>query len=170
MIRAAQEKDLIEILDIYNDAIVNTTAIYDYKPHSIEQRKQWYINKLQNGYPVIVFEKDDKIIGFGAFGPFRPFPAYQYTIEHSVYVHKGYRNLGVGKALLKELISIANNKEFATMVGVIDSENESSIIMHKQFGFTYSGTITKAGYKFGKWLDVVFYQLELKGPKNPVEE
>lgn len=116
-----------------------------------------------------MFEKDNKVVGFATYGSFRTYPAFKYTIEHSVYVHKDYRNLGIGKILLKELIDAANRDEYATMVACIDSLNDGSIKIHEKFGFKYSGTVTKAGYKFGKWLDLVFYQLDLTGPKHPIE-
>jgi phosphinothricin acetyltransferase len=170
MIREATEKDLIDILTIYNDAILNTTAIYTYKTHTIENRIQWYEKKKQDGQPLLVVEKDGKVVAFATYGPFRPYPAFKYTIEHSIYVHKDYRNLGFGKLLLKELINIADKEEYATMVACIDSLNENSIKIHEKFGFKYSGTVTKAGFKFNKWLDLVFYQLDLIGPKNPTEE
>ena len=169
MVRQATEKDLMDILEIYNDAILNTTAIYDYKVHTLDDRIQWYGKKKQDGCPLLVFEENEKVIGFATFGSFRAYPAFKYTIEHSVYVHKEYRNLGVGKTLLKELIDIANVDEYATMVACIDSLNENSIKIHEKFGFKYSGTVTKAGFKFGKWLDLVFYQLDLTGPKIPLE-
>lgn len=169
MIREATEKDLMDILEIYNDAILNTTAIYDYTPHNFEERVKWYEKKKQDGYPLLVFEENEKVVGFATYGSFRAYPAFKYTIEHSVYVHKDYRNAGIGKILLEELIELANKDEYATMVACIDSLNEGSIKIHEKFGFKYSGTITKAGYKFGKWLDLVFYQLDLKGPEAPVE-
>ena len=170
MIREANEKDLMDILEIYNDAILNTTAIYAYKPHTLEDRIQWYEKRKQDGHPLLVFEKSGKAVAFATYGPFRAYPAFKYTIEHSVYVHKGYRNLGIGKTLLKELIDIANSDEYATMVACIDSLNEESIKIHEKFGFKYSGTVTKSGFKFGKWLDLAFYQLDLIGPKEPLEE
>lgn len=170
MIRHAIENDLIDILEIYNDAILNTTAIYDYNAHTLDERREWYEKKKQDGYPLLVFEENNKVVGFATFGPFRAYPAFKYTIEHSVYVHKDYRNLGVGKALLKELIDAANADEYATMVACIDSLNENSIKIHEKFGFKYSGTITKAGFKFDKWLDLVFYQLDLTGTKIPLEK
>ena len=170
MVRQATEKDLMDILEIYNDAILSTTAIYDYKAHTLEDRMQWDEKRKQDGYPLLVFEKNDKVVAFATFGPFRAYPAFKYTIEHSIYVHKDYRNLGIGKILLKELIDIASLDEYATIVACIDSLNENSIKIHEKFGFKYSGTITKAGYKFGKWLDLVFYQLDLTGPTIPLEE
>lgn len=169
MIREAREDDLMDILEIYNEAILNTTSVYDYKAHSIYGRKQWYEKKKQGGYPVLVFEENNKVIGFGTFGPFRAWPAYKYTIEHSVYVHSRHRNKGIGTALVKEIVRIANEREFATLVAGIDESNEKSIKMHQKLGFKYSGTINKAGFKFGRWLNLAFYQLELKGPKSPIE-
>ena len=169
MVKKATEKDLIDILEIYNDAILNTTAIYDYKSHTLEDRIQWYEKRKQDGYPLLVFEENDKVVAFATFGPFRAYPAFKYTIEHSIYVHKDYRNLGIGKILLKELIDIASVDEYATIVACIDSLNENSIKIHEKFGFKYSGTVTKAGFKFDKWLDLVFYQLDLTGPRIPLE-
>ncbi len=170
MIREATEKDLFNILDIYNDAILNTTAIYDYKPHTLEDRRRWYKNKKDAGYPLLVFETDNKAVAFATFGPFRAWPAYKYSIEHSVYVHKDYRKNGIGEKLLKELIKIASGMDYAIIVAGIDADNNKSIKLHEKLGFKYSGTITKAGYKFGKWLDLTFYQLELIGPKEPIED
>lgn len=169
MIREASKKDLIDILNIYNEAILNTTAIYDYKVHTLDDRIQWYEKKKQDGYPLIVFEENNKVAAFATFGPFRTHPAYKYTIEHSVYVHKDFRNRGIGMNLMKEIINIANKQEYQTLVAGIDAANESSIKMHEKLGFKFSGLIKKAGYKFGKWLDLAFYQLELAGPKIPFE-
>ncbi|MDO6450866.1 GNAT family N-acetyltransferase [Oceanobacillus profundus] len=170
MIREATEKDLMGILHIYNDAILHSTAVYAYKPQTLESRQQWYEQKMEEGYPILVCEQDNKVAGFATFGPFRAWPAYKYTIEHSVYVNKEYQKRGVGTSLMKELIAIAKEREYMTLVAGIDAANEKSIAMHKNFGFVYSGIIEKAGFKFNKWIDLTFYQLELNGPENPVEE
>lgn len=169
MIREATEKDLMDILQIYNDAILHTTAVYDYNVHTIEERKQWYEKKKQEGYPLLVFEKNKKVAGFATFGPFRAWPAYKYTIEHSVYVHEDFRREGIAIKLMQELIKIANEREFATLVAGIDAANIGSIKLHEKLGFTFSGVIKKAGFKFDQWLDLAFYQLELPGPKAPTE-
>lgn len=169
MIREANENDLMGILEIYNDAILNTTAIYAYEPHDIEERKQWYYERKEKGHPVLVFEEDNKVVGFATFEQFRAYPAFKYSLEHSVYVHKDYRKRGIGKKLMEELIEAANEMGYAIMVAAIDSENKGSIELHKKLGFEYAGTIEKSGFKFGKWLDLVFYELKLKGPKNPIE-
>jgi phosphinothricin acetyltransferase len=169
MIREASKKDLLDILEIYNEAILNTTASYDYKAHTLDDRIQWYEKKKQDGYPLLVFEENNKVVAFASFGPFRAWPAYKYTIEHSVYVHKDYRNKGIGMNLMKEIIRIANEREYQTLVAGIDASNESSIKIHEKLGFELAGIIKKAGFKFGKWLDLAFYQLELTGPKMPLE-
>ena len=169
MIRHAQPSDLEAILEIYNDAILNTTAVYDYKPHTIGDRLSWYEKKVSDGFPVLVFEENNLVIGLATFGPFRPAPAYKYTVEHSVYVHKDHRRKHVGTKLLEQLIKTANDREYATMVAGIDFSNEGSVVMHEKLGFTNCGTIKKAGYKFGKWLDLTFYQYELRGPATPEE-
>jgi len=170
MIREMKETDLEEVLEIYNDAILHTTAVYDYRAHSLEDRKAWYNQKLGGGYPLFVFEEAGRVLGFATYGPFRAWPAYKYSIEHSVYVHKEARKKGIGTHLLKALIKRAEEEGYATLIAGIDSTNKGSIFIHEKLGFTYSGTIKKAGYKFEKWLDLAFYQLELTGPKSPVEE
>ncbi|MGG0261375.1 N-acetyltransferase family protein [Bacillus mycoides] len=170
MIREAMKKDVTFILDIYNDAILNSTAVYAYKPVILENRIDWYEQKKADGHPILVYELDNKVVGFATFCPFRAWPAYKYSVEHSVYVDKEYRKNGIGSSLMEELITIAKEREYITLIAGIDAENEKSIAMHKNFGFVYSGTIKKAGYKFNGWLDLAFYQLELNGPKNPTEE
>lgn len=169
MIRSAVENDLYEILEIYNDAILNTNAVYTYRIQNLQERKSWFNKKKEDNFPVLVFEEKNKVIGFATFGPFRAWPAYKYTIEHSVYVHKEHRNYGVGTALVKQIIKKADEREFATLVAGIDASNEKSIRMHEKLGFQYCGIIKRAGFKFGQWLDLAFYQLDLKGPENPID-
>ncbi|MFB3164680.1 N-acetyltransferase family protein [Neobacillus sp. 179-J 1A1 HS] len=170
MIRFAQEKDLQHILDIYNDAVLHTTAVYTYKAQTLESREIWFKQKMDEGYPVVVFELDNKVVGFATFGPFRPWPAYKYSIEHSIYVDSNYQRKGIASSLLKEIISIANEREYKTLIGGIDAANDKSIAMHEKFGFVHAGTIKNAGYKFNKWLDLAFYQLNLDGPNKPIED
>ena len=170
MIREAITEDLQDILAIYNDAIVNSTAVYTYQTQTIEDRRNWFQQKKEEGFPVLVYELDNKVVGFATFGPFRAWPAYKYSIEHSIYVDKNYRKKGIGTALLKELIAVANEREYMTLIAGIDADNEKSIAMHKNFGFEFVGTIQKAGYKFNRWLNLSFYQLELNGPLNPSED
>lgn len=170
MIREARKQDVTYMLDIYNDAILYTTAVYTYKPVTLENRIDWYEQKKAAGYPILVYELDNKVVGLATFGPFRAWPAYKYSIEHSVYVHKEYRKNGIGTSLMKALITVAKDREYMTLIAGIDAENEKSIALHENYGFVHAGTIKKAGYKFNRWLDLAFYQLELNGPKKPTEE
>jgi len=165
MIRKAEEADMVHILDIYNEAIVNTTASYAYEPQTLEDQLSWFHNKQRDGYPILVFEDNGNVEGFATYGPFRTWSAYKYTIEHSVYIHKNCRGKGAGKLLMQEIIKLAEMNGYATLVAGIDGANKASITFHQKLGFTYSGTIHKAGYKFGQWLDLVFYQLDLPGLK-----
>src|SRR5678816_37278 len=104
-IKAAAESDLPQILEIYNDIIVSTTAVYDYEPHTLEMRKSWFESKQKDGLPVFVALENDKIVGFSAIGPFRAWAAYKYTVENSVYVRADRRGAGIGKLLLQPLIT-----------------------------------------------------------------
>lgn len=169
MIRFAIETDLEAILAIYNDAILTTTAVYTYKAKNMQERKEWFLAKHENGYPIWVYEKEHRVAGFATYGSFRSSPAYKYTIEHSVYVHKDFRKLGIGSILLKTVINDAQEKGYATIIAGIDASNASSIHLHEKLGFSSAGIVKKAGYKFGQWLDLAFYQLMLDVPKNPTE-
>lgn len=171
ILKPCTEKQLPEILEIYNHAILNTTALYDYKTRTMETMNVWYADKLQGNYPLIgAFDDHGTLLGFATYGMFRVRPAYKYTVEHSVYVRHDQRGLGIGKALLKEIIQKAVEQDYHVMMGVIDASNEVSIKLHEKEGFFLNGIVREAGYKFGKWLDVAFYQLILKTPAHPVEE
>jgi phosphinothricin acetyltransferase len=161
MLREAKEQDICEMLDIYNHAIIHTTAVYDYTPHTFEDQKHWYQKKMENKYPIFVYEENGNVAGFATFGPFRDWPAYQYTIEHSVHINPDYKQKGIGTKLLNALIKAALQMNYVTLIAGIDDSNIASIKLHEKLGFTYSGTITKAGYKFDRWLDLAFYQLDL---------
>jgi len=166
-IRDAVKEDLASILDIYNDAILHTTAVYDYEPHSLESRIAWFESRRSGGYPVIVYEVEGAVAGFASFGPFRSFQGYRYTVEHSLYVHRNYRQRGIGRALLERLIELAECSGYAVLVGGIDAANVESIRLHERFGFEHAGTIPKAGRKFGRWLDLAFYHRQLSGKASP---
>lgn len=168
MIRLAQEKDLPDILAIYNDAIANTTAIYRYAPVTLAERREWLAQQERDDCPVFVCEQDGRAVGFATWGAFRRYPAYKYTVENSVYVHRDWRRRGIGRQLLERLIEAADRR-YAVIVAGIDSENTGSIRLHEQFGFRRVGTVTRAGFKFGRWLDLAFYQLDLGGPESPVD-
>ena len=158
------------ILDILNEAIVNSTALYDYVPRPPQAMAAWFATKRANRFPVIgAVDADGTLVGFASWGTFRAFPAYKYSVEHSVYVHHGRRGSGIGKLLMEELIRRARAADVHVMVGCIDAANAGSIGMHERFGFVYAGTFPQVGFKFGRWLDAAFYLLTLQTPANPVD-
>lgn len=172
MIRLAActyEEHAPTILEILNEAIANSTALYDYKPRALETMAGWFKAKEAGRFPVIGAMEGERLLGFASYGTFRAWPAYKYTVEHSVYVHHEHRGKGIGMALMRRLIDAAREQEYHVMVGGIDAANRTSIAMHEKLGFTHAGTVRQAGYKFGRWLDLAFYQLLLETPRRPVE-
>ena len=161
-IRDAVEADLPAILEIYNDVILHTTAVYDYEAHTLEMRQKWFHDRRHDGFPVVVSTNDGEITGFGSFGFFRPWQAYRFSVEHSLYVRKDKRGTGISKHILSNLISGAKKMDKHIMIAGIDAENIASIRLHEQFGFVKSAHLKQVGYKFDRWLDLVFYQLMLK--------
>lgn len=161
-IRPFEIKDTQSILDIINYNILNSTALYDYKTRDFETQKTILEDKINKGFPIIVAECDGKLVGFGMYSEFRFREAYKFTVEHSVYVSPNEMGKGIGKMIMAQLIIQAKAQGLHTMIGVIDSENKSSITFHEQFGFKSVGIIKESGYKFDRWLDSVFMQLLLE--------
>jgi phosphinothricin acetyltransferase len=171
VIRNCTEKQLPEILAIYNDVILNSTALYEYKPYTMNIIQSWYSAKLRGNYPILgAFNQDEMLLGFATFGPFRDYPAYKYTVEHSIYIRSDRRGQGLGKMLLGKLIENAEAQDYHVMIAAIDALNIASIKFHEKARFVFCGKIKDSGYKFGKWLDLAFYQLILKTPINPVDD
>lgn len=166
LVECNYERHGAAIQEIFNEVIANSTALYDYQPRDSEDIKAWFEDKALGHFPIVGLEDENSdLMGFASFGKFRPQTAYMHSVEHSVYVHNKYRKKGIGKRLLSEIIQRAKQQDFHLMIGLIDSANTTSIHLHKSFGFTCSGTIKEAGYKFERWLDVDIYQLKLE-PKT----
>lgn len=158
------------ILAILNDAIVNTTALYDYKPRTMEMMAAWFEAKRRGAFPVIgVVAASGELMGFASYGTFRGWPAHKYTVEHSLYVAPQFRGRGLGTSLLQKTIERAQAQDYHVLVAGIDSANAASIKLHERAGFQRVGTMQQVGYKFGRWLDLCLYQLTLRTPDTPVE-
>ena len=155
-------EDTPAILDIINHNILNSTALYDYEPRSLEIQITIFKDKLIKGFPIIVATENQQLVGFGYYSEFRFREAYKYTVEHSVYTKSDAFGKGVGKLLMTELIFRAKAQNLHTMIGVIDSENTNSIAFHEKFEFKKVGIIQESGFKFDRWLHSVFMQLMLK--------
>lgn len=158
------------VCDIFNEAIATSTSVYDYGPRSLETIESWFAAKAAHRYPVIAAVDDaGTLLGFSSYGTFRAWDGYKYTVEHSVYVEKSVRGNGIGQALLQQLIDTAMAQDYHVMIGAIDAANEASIALHRKLGFELAGTMREVGFKFGRWLDVVFYQLRLDTPAEPTQ-
>jgi phosphinothricin acetyltransferase len=158
------------ILDILNDAIVHSTALYDYQPRQMQHMVAWFEAKRAGNFPVIGIEDEQgRLLAFGSYGTFRAYPAFKYTVEHSVYVHKDHRAKGLGAVIMKALIAAARQNNRHALMGAIDASNAASIALHERLGFKHVGTLPQVGFKFGRWLDLAFYQLLLDTPEQPVD-
>ncbi|GAB3264624.1 GNAT family N-acetyltransferase [Kineosporia babensis] len=163
-IRDAVEADVEAITAIYNDAVLNSTAIWNDKPVDVADRLAWLAARRAAGYPVLVAD-DGSVLGYASFGDYRPFEGYRHTVEHSVYVREGQRGAGVGRKLLEELIVRARGLDKHVMVAGIEAGNVASIRLHERLGFEQVGLLKEVGVKFGSWLDLAFLQLTLgSGP------
>jgi len=169
-INCTHQRHALQILDVFNEAILNSTALFDYKPRVPESMAAWFQAKATGRFPVIGIEDlGGKLLGFASYGTFRAWPAYKYSVEHSVYVHKDHRGQGIGRILVRELIAAAQAQDYHMLIGGIEAANTGSIALHESLGFTHAGTVREAGFKFGRWLDLSFYQLILQSPSSPNE-
>ncbi len=157
-IRDATPADLPAMLAIYNEVIANTTAIYAYEPRSLDALAAWLEAKRVDNWPVLVAEDDDVLAGYGSYGAFRPWPAYLHTVENSIYVAAGRRGGGIGSTLLPALVASATARGFHTMLAGIDAANDGSLRLHAKFGFRRVAQFHEVGWKFDRWLDLVFLQ------------
>ncbi len=168
-IRPATDADLPGILAIYNHAIEHTTAIFDYRPHTIDMRREWLRGKEAAGLPVFVAAEGDRVLGFSTYGPFRAWPAYKYSVELSVYVDPNARRRGIGTALVQAVVDEARRRDLHVVLAGITSDNDISLRLHERLGFREVAHVPEVGYKFGKWLDLKLLALVLDGPRHPVE-
>ncbi len=160
-LREATVEDLPGIMDIYNDAVLNTTAIWNEIVVDLDNRKEWFKARKGRGFPVIVAVMDGKVTGYASYGDWRAFDGYRHTREHSIYVHKNARGLGLGKQLMQALIDHARSNDVHVLIGAIESENLASIRLHEAMGFRIAGRFSEVGTKFGRWLDLTCMELKL---------
>lgn len=170
-IRAIKLRDLESVTDIYGEAVLQGTGSFETEPPNLTEMTSRHDALVGAGYPYFVAESDGEVRGFSYAGPYRARPAYQTTVEDSVYVMSDARGQGIGQALLKRLIEATENGGFRQMLAVIgDSANTASINLHRKLGFTFAGTMHSVGYKHGRWLDVVLMQRTLgAGDRQPPE-
>lgn len=169
-IRDACINDIEGITAIYNDAVENTTAIWNETRIDTANRIAWLADRQRAGYPVLVaVNLRDEVLGYASFGDWRAWEGYRHTVEHSVYIQFGQRGTGLGTALMNELIARATHIGKHVMVAGIEAANEGSIRLHEKLGFERVGYLKQVGTKFGKWLDLAFLQLILDARAVPDE-
>ena len=162
IIRDAAEADLPALRDIFNDAVLNTTAIWMDDVVDLANRQAWFAARAQQGYPILVAESAaGEVVGYASFGDWRPFDGFCHTVEHSVYIRADQRGKGLGPQLLTALIERAKACNKHVMVAAIESGNAASIRLHQRLGFAITGQMPQVGRKFGRWLDLTFMQLIL---------
>ncbi|MDC7223822.1 MAG: GNAT family N-acetyltransferase [Spirochaetales bacterium] len=157
LIRRAEEKDIPTITKIYNEAVINTAATFHVEPVSTDERHQWLL-KHDAARPVIVAQSGDTPVGWASLSRWNPKPAYDGSVELSVYVDRSVRGEGIGKALMEDLIRRAEQAKLHTIISLITEGNEVSMKLHRQLGFEQTGVIREAGYKFEQFLDVTVWQ------------
>jgi phosphinothricin acetyltransferase len=161
-VRPATRADLPGILEIYNDAVLTTTATYDYEPRAMEHRVAWFEDHVKQDYAIFVAEdRTGNIVGWSALNPYHARMGYRFTSENSVYVATQHRGKGIGKLLLAPLIEAARKRGLRAIIAAIDAENDVSIRLHARFGFEKVGHFKSVGFKFNRWLDVVYMELLL---------
>jgi L-amino acid N-acyltransferase len=160
IVRDATEKDLPEILEMYNDAVLNLTATFDLKPQSLDERRAWFLHH-GGKHPVISAVKSGRVVGYCSISPFSAKAGYAPTVELSVYVHKDFRRKGIAIILMEGIISRAKNLGHHAIISIIASNNEPSIALHNKLGFEHVAHLPQVGYKFSQWQDVDYYELLL---------
>lgn len=163
LVRDATEADLPTIMEIYNDAVANTTAIWNEVLVDLDNRKDWFAARRARGFPVLVAEVEGRVAGYASYGDWRAFDGYRHTVEHSVYVHRDFRGLGIGRLLMQELIARAASNGVHVMIAAIESENAASIRLHEKLGFRIAGKFSEVGTKFGRWLDLTCMEFKVPG-------
>ena len=158
MIRNVQIVDAQELLDIYNYYVVNTVITFDLEALSLDAFKE-KIATVSADYPFIVYEENSEILGYAYGSKFRPKPAYNNTVESTVYLKHGAQGKQIGSKLYNELLFLLKQKNVHVVLGVLTLPNEASVKLHEKFGFKEVAHLKEVGLKFGKWQDVGFWQL-----------
>ncbi len=156
-IRLAVERDADAIRTIYNRQVLESTATTDLAPRSLDEQRRW-LSERSGAHAVMVAELDGEIVGFASLSPYRDRPAYRSTVEDSVYVVDAHQGKGVGRALLAELLVVAQRHGFHSVVARVVGDHAVSRQLHTSLGFELVGVEREVGRKFGRWLDVAVLQ------------
>lgn len=167
VIRDAVRGDVPAILAIYNQAVETTTATWDHEPVTLDDRLARFDAAQSNGWPLLVADSGGRVVGWGAWAPFRPKKGWSLTMEHSVYLDAAARGQGSGRLIMDALIARARAAGVHALVGVLDASNEASVRLHERLGFVEVARMPQVGFKFGRWLDATFVQLIVDDAPGP---
>jgi phosphinothricin acetyltransferase len=157
-IRLAGRGDLGAINDIYNYYVLHSTCTYQESPEPMEGRERWFADHGVE-HPVIVAEMEGRIVGWGSLSAYHARSAYRHTVENSVYVHHAFHRRGIGRVILADLIERARGLGHRAIIAGIDGDQAASVELHAKFGFVKVGHLKELGFKFGRWLDVIYMEL-----------
>ncbi len=161
-VRDAATADMAAVQAIYAYHVLHGSASFEETPPSVDDMVGRRDAVLKAGLPYLVAELQGHVVGYAYATPYRPRPAYRHTIEDSIYVEHGLNRLGIGRALLVELIQRCEQGPWRQMLAVVgNSENTGSLALHERLGFRIVGTLKSVGFKFGQWVDTVLMQREL---------
>lgn len=164
LVRPATETDMAAVAAIYEHHVLTGTATFEIEPPTVPDMRSRRAAIAEAGLPYLVATIDNRVAGYAYAGPYRPRPAYRFTVEDSIYISPEWQGRGLGRRLLSEVIAACESAGYRQMVAVIgDSNNAASIRLHSAFGFRTVGVLTSVGLKFGRWIDTVLMQRELCG-------
>lgn len=158
VIRDATPEDVPAMLSIYNEVLLTSTAIFSDILRSLDEQRRWYLERRDQGKPVLVATLADAVVGYCSYGPFRTWPGYRHTVENSIYLASAVRGRGIGTHLLAALVQHADAQGIHAIIAGIDGENISSMKLHAKLGFVEVARLREVGRKFDRWLDLVFYE------------
>jgi L-amino acid N-acyltransferase YncA len=159
-IRPATEADLTAINDIYNHYVLHSTCTYQEESETMDDRRHWF-KRHGERHPIIVAVADGRVTGWGSLSPYQARSAYRFTVENSVYVHHELHRHGIGSLLLEELVVRARHLGHRAIIAGIDGQQTASVALHNNFQFEKVGHLKEVGFKFGRWLDVIYMELNL---------
>jgi L-amino acid N-acyltransferase len=165
-IRRAEDTDAAAIADIYNEAILTTTATFDTEPKTVEERTQW-LHGHDYRHPVLVAVANDRVVGWASLSPWSDRCAYSDTAETSFYVHSTHRGRGIGRRLKEAIIEEAQRLKYHTLIARVAEESQESIHLNELAGFVHVGTLKEVGRKFGRRLSVHIMQKMLDASGQP---
>ena len=159
-LRPATNGDLAAINAIYTHSVLHSTATYQTEPSTDAERATWFAAHGAQ-HPVIVAEIDGRVAGWGSLSSFHARAAFARTVEESVYIHQDFHRRGIGRAILTELLARAKVLGHHRVIAAISGDQEPSLALHRTLGFIDVGHLTEVGFKFGKWLDLVYLEYRI---------